>query len=228
MPRGEKGTSRTRVAVVAATQAYAEAVGAVLAQQDDLEVTATASTLADVLYRIEELASDIVVLDVGGSANGSAIRELRKAAPVRVLVLGISASEAEIVACARAGASGFVGCQGSLEQLATAVRTVARGEVFCCPAITAVLLGNVSVDARPSNGETHLTPREVEVLELIDEGLSNKQIAQRLQIGVATVKNHVHNVLAKLNVHGRLEAAARVRAGSNGSAELTRSAWRLS
>jgi two-component system, NarL family, nitrate/nitrite response regulator NarL len=201
-----------KVAVVGATRAYAEALGAVL-EQAGFEVFAVANRLYDILERLESLESlpvDVVVLDLG-SENHRAIRALTEAASVRVLVLGMPAAEAEIVACARAGASGFFGHDGSLEELAGAIGTVARGEVSCSPEITALLLGKVSVDAASSGARVHLTQREAEILALVDEGLSNKQIAQRLQIEVATVKNHVHNVLSKLNVHGRFEAAARLR-----------------
>lgn len=207
-PRGDPGGAS--VVVLGATKAYAEALGVAL-QHAGFEVSAIASRLDEVLERLESLAVDVVVLDLGSNENDRAIRALTGSSPLRVLVLGIPATEAEIVACAQAGASGFFGHDGSLEELAGAIGTVARGDVSCSPAITALLLGNVSVEAPSSDARVHLTQRESEILTLVDEGLSNKQIAQRLQIEVTTVKNHVHNVLSKLNVHGRFEAAARLR-----------------
>ena len=94
--------------------------------------------------------------------------------------------------------------------------SVARGEMLCSPRLAATLLRRVATLARGTRrlGPVQLTPRELEIVELIDEGLSNKAIATRLSIELATVKNHVHNILEKLEVSSRAAAAARVRASS--------------
>jgi len=90
-----------------------------------------------------------------------------------------------------------------------------RGEAVCSPRVAGALLRRIAAlatDGRSDRVPAHLTKREREIMGLIDEGLSNKEIAKRLRIEVATVKNHVHNILEKLQVHRRGEAAARVRA----------------
>ncbi len=104
--------------------------------------------------------------------------------------------------------------EASLEELVEVVESVARGESLLAPRIGALLLRRVAEAAGHKRAPTaagRLTPRELQVVGLIDEGLSNKQIAARLSIELATVKNHVHSILEKLEVERRAEAAARVR-----------------
>jgi DNA-binding NarL/FixJ family response regulator len=140
---------------------------------------------------------------------------------IRVLALTVSESEEELLAAAEAGISGYVTHQSSLDELVDAVHSVARGEMLCSPRVAALLLRQVGALARREvpvagldsdrSGE-RLTMRELEILELIDAGRSNKEIARELYIEVPTVKNHVHNILEKLHACRRGEAAAKVRA----------------
>ena len=103
----------------------------------------------------------------------------------------------------------------SVAELVAAIESVARGESLCTPSVAAALMRRLASLARSwadADPIEPLTRREREILELIDEGLSNKQIAQRLRIELPTVKNHVHHILGKLGVHRRAEAAALARA----------------
>jgi len=103
---------------------------------------------------------------------------------------------------------------GTLADLRAVIESVARGEVVCSPRIAASLLrriADLAAEREPPPPELRLTSREIEIVELIDQGLSNKEIAQRLSIALPTVKNHVHSILDKLHVHRRAEAAARLR-----------------
>jgi len=112
------------------------------------------------------------------------------------------------------GIAGFVTSEASVAELVAAIESVARGESLCSPSVVAALLRRLGSLARSwaeADPTQPLTRREREILELIDEGLSNKQIAQRLRIELPTVKNHVHNILGKLGVRRRAEAAALVR-----------------
>ena len=137
---------------------------------------------------------------------------LRTAAPaVPVVVFGIDESEDEIGACAEAGASGFLLRQGGFGELEETVAGVIRGETVCSPRVAALLLRRVTTLAAaktPTDETAHLTPREREVLMLIERGMTNKQIASNLGIEVRTVKNHVHNLLEKLSVERRTQAVA--------------------
>lgn len=123
-------------------------------------------------------------------------------------------SERDIVATAEAGIGGYVPPDASIEDLVEAVKHAARGEMICSPRVAAALARRIATLAsnRPvGSAAPSLTAREMEVLELLEIGLSNKQIANRLSIRLATVKNHVHSILAKLNVRRRGEAVAALR-----------------
>jgi DNA-binding NarL/FixJ family response regulator len=134
-----------------------------------------------------------------------------------VIAFAIGDEEQDAILCAEAGAAGYVSREASVEDLVSTIVRVAEGEFPCTPRIAALLAQRVSslAASRDENAlATSLTAREREVLRLVDEGLSNKEIARQLGIGVSTVKNHVHNILDKTQASGRGQAAARVRAPS--------------
>ena len=127
---------------------------------------------------------------------------------LKVVGFGLAETEENVLAYARAGVAGYVLREASLDDLVTALRGIARGEVRYSRRISATLLHRLATGLVPSAGAVQLTPRETEIVRLIDEGLSNRAIAARLKIGLPTVKNHVHNLLEKLQVHRRGEAVA--------------------
>jgi two-component system, NarL family, nitrate/nitrite response regulator NarL len=139
------------------------------------------------------------------------------AAPhAQVIAVGVFETEQQVIACAEAGVAGYLLRHESLAQLGAVVQSVLRGETICSPQVAATLLRRVATlaaERRSADGTAQLTVREREVLQLVDLGMSNRDIAERLSIEVRTVKNHVHNILEKLQVHRRGEAAARLRAG---------------
>jgi DNA-binding NarL/FixJ family response regulator len=147
----------------------------------------------------------------------AAVRELA-AMPAHAKIVAFAVAEVDevVLACAEAGVASYVPRDASIEDLVASVHRAARGEMLCSPRIAATLFRRVAAlaaEVQPAAAAAVLlTRREREIVELIDGGLSNKEIAQRLSIEVATVKNHVHNLLEKLHVHRRGQAAARVRA----------------
>lgn len=142
---------------------------------------------------------------------------------LQVIAMGVGESEQEILACAEAGVAGFLPRNATCDDLARTLTKVARGEAVCSQSVAGALLRRISNETHQQSLTTdHLTPREREVLVLIEQGLSNKQIAQRLGIEVRTVKNHVHNLLEKLRVQRRGEAAARLRAARVPGLEVLR------
>lgn len=157
----------------------------------------------------------VAILDVGLDAGRTCALRLRAALPeVRLIALAIDDTDESVVAWAEAGVAGFVTPDTSLEELMGVVECVAEGGTQCSPSATAALLRRLAelANHRASGPRTfQLTPREREVVALIDRGLSNKQIASELHIELATVKNHVHSVLEKLQVDRRGAAAAAVR-----------------
>ena len=170
-------------------------------------------------HAIRTLAPDVVLLDLTIDDALDAVRAVA-GSETRLIALGVREVERDVVEAAEAGVAGYVGRNASLRELVEAVECTARGESPCPPTIAALLLGRIAASARGPSPDlaARLTPREAEIVELIDEGLSNKQIAGRLSIEPATVKNHVHSILEKLDVTRRGEAAAALRhAGGPGS-----------
>jgi DNA-binding NarL/FixJ family response regulator len=151
--------------------------------------------------------ADVVVVDLATAQSLSTIAAVRRAMPdARVVALGADREE-QALACARASVRGFVTRDQSLDELVRTVVEVARGRDLCPPSVGVLLLNAMSTDRQPAGGDA-LTDRELDVLELLERGLSNKEIAAALVIEPATAKNHVHNVLRKLNVQRRRQAAA--------------------
>ncbi len=204
-----------RALVASDVRLYREGLADGLRRSGRVEVAETAADGDTSVARVRELAPDVVLVDLAMADWERAVRAIVAAGgEPRVVVLGVREVEDEVVACAEAGVAGYVTREASLDELVDVVESVARGESLCSPRISALLLRRVAEAAdrkRASSPADRLTPREAEIVGLIDEGLSNKQIAGRLSIELATVKNHVHNVLEKLHVERRAEAAARVR-----------------
>lgn len=207
-----------RVVVISGVCLYREGLAEMLGRTGSIAVVGSAADVAGAVARSERLTEppDVILLDTIPPDSMLRVAEVLAALPgVPVLALTVPNSEREIVAIAEAGIAGFVTSDASIEELVEAVESVARGEALCSPSVAAALMRRLASLAR--NGATPspigpLTTREREILELIDEGFSNKQIAQRLRIELPTVKNHVHHILVKLGVSRRAEAAALARA----------------
>lgn len=201
--------------VIAPVRLYREGLAALFAERAGFAVAATAVDREDGLARIRERSPDIVLLALAPSTGPALVREIVSAAPgTSVVVLGVRDDDPEVLPLAEAGAAGYVTTEASADELVHVVEGVARGEMPCSPRLAATLLRRVTVLAQERGippSLASLTAREREIVGLIDEGLSNKQIAHDLSIEVTTVKNHVHNILEKLNVSRRAEAAALVR-----------------
>jgi DNA-binding NarL/FixJ family response regulator len=206
------------VFVIVETRLYREGIARAVDDDDRLELVGTAEGLADAVTAIGslELPPLIVLLDHAIPEGPAAVPRLRAACPdVRVVALAVREAEGDVIPWAEAGVAGFVPHSASLDDLLTAVVAVAAGGSPCSPQLAAVLLNRIvtlASERRSTPALRKLTPREREIALLLEEGLSNKEIAARLSIQVATVKHHVHSVLEKLHVRRRGEAASAVRA----------------
>jgi NarL family two-component system response regulator LiaR len=180
-----------------------------LGLQDDIEVVGEAADGAEALRVVDALRLDVVLIDLvmPGIDGLGAIERIREQAPeTRVVVLTSFADESKLFAALRAGAAGYLLKDVQPAELAQAIRTVAAGEALLDPAVTARVLRRMSEgERRPKHAA--LTRRELEVLHLIARGLSNKQIAAELVLSEKTVKTHVSNVLGKLRLSDRTQAA---------------------
>jgi DNA-binding NarL/FixJ family response regulator len=204
-----------RVLIVADIRLYRDGLAEALARRETLQVAGTAACGEDAITALDAYRPDVVLVDMAMLEGQGTARTLLEHAPaVRIVALAVPELEREVLGCAELGVSGLVPRDASLDDLVVALECAARGEVRCTPRMAAAILRRLASLAAERGGprlEVVLTVREREVTELIDRGLSNKEIARRLGIELATVKNHVHNILEKLQVHRRGEAAARVR-----------------
>ncbi len=203
-----------RVLILAEVGFYREALAGSLGRDPRFEVVGVAAALEQALAGVEDHWPDIVLVDMPATVSAGAVRALSRAAPrVKVIALGVPEVGGDVIALAEAGASGYVGRDGSTEDLAATIESVARGEMLCSPEVAGTLFRRLGAlaERRVEVLVGRLTARELDVLRLIEEGLSNKEIARALSIELPTVKNHVHSILEKLNVRRRTEAAARAR-----------------
>lgn len=198
------------IVVVAAVRLYREALARVLSDQADLRLTGQADSAAGALVETARARPDVVLLDFGVADALRCLRTLRATAPdTRVVALGFGGTDLEAVAAAEAGVSGYIGVHQPLEDVLVAVRGVVCGEAPCDGRVAAALLRRIATNpVSPCVAPIDdLTERERLILELVAGGLSNKEIASELVIGVATVKSHVHAILRKLDVNRRGAAA---------------------
>jgi DNA-binding NarL/FixJ family response regulator len=165
--------------------------------------------------KVVAASPDIVLAESSAVQNRSIAKCIAPMIPnPPVVAFGLLDDESEIIHCIEAGAAGFVSRDATFDQLFEVIDCVARGEFRCSARETALLLKRVSTSATwgsQGSSVTGLSDREVQVLGLVDQGLSNKEIARQLSIEVSTVKNHVHNILSKVGVGARGQAAARLR-----------------
>jgi DNA-binding NarL/FixJ family response regulator len=214
MDSGE-GTMLARLLILGEVGLYREALAGSLGRDERFKVVAVVASVENVLEVLECVDADVVLVDTRMNEGTDAVRTLAVAAPqVKLVALAVPEVEGEVLAVAEAGASAYVTPDATMEDLALVVQGVERGEVLCSAGMAAGLFRRVASLARERGLdpiEEKLTARELEVLRLIEEGLSNKQIATALSIELPTVKNHVHRILEKLHVQRRSEAAARAR-----------------
>jgi DNA-binding NarL/FixJ family response regulator len=210
---GARVVTMIKLIIVAATRFYREGLALVLRNVNGFAVVST-------LARPEELEPEpsgservVVLLDIADLQDGpSVVISLRARNPgLRIIALGVSELECDIVAYAELGVAGYLTRNHSISELVRTVESVAIGEMRCSPRVAAALsrrVAQLSAELQPGPNAGVLSRREAEVAVLLEQGLSNQEIARQLCIALATVKNHVHNILDKLGLPGRAAAAA--------------------
>jgi len=202
-----------RVLIVDDQALFRHGLVSVLQTATDLVVVGEARDGLEAIEQAAELQADIVLIDVRTpTVNGiEAARRIRAAQPtVRILMLTESEDEEDLYAAVRAGATGYLLKEVAIDEIADAIRAVATGQAVVSPSMTTKLLSEFNALSRRLEEEhdgRRLTDRELEVLRLIARGMSNKDIAAELVIAENTVRNHVRNILEKLQVRSRVEAA---------------------
>jgi two-component system, NarL family, nitrate/nitrite response regulator NarL len=158
--------------------------------------------------RLLSFAPDVVLIDIVTLRRGVAGR-VRDVLPAsRTVVFAVDEVEEDLLACAEVGVAGFVGRDASVEELLDAVASAQRGELHCPPRLASLMFHRLTALVGGGTDRLSLTSRQIQIVRLIEAGLSNKEIARQLSIEVSTVKNHVHNVLGKLRVNHRWQAPA--------------------
>jgi two-component system nitrate/nitrite response regulator NarL len=221
LPRSKLQHPEATVFIVSDVRLLCDGLVLSLSQQPSLAVVGAADLTISPTH-IASTHPDVVLLDVGTPGGLDALLAFRQALPdLKIVAIAVADVEQEVVACAEAGVSGFVSRNGSIQDLVTAVHCAVRNELVCSPRIAALLFSRIAaVGSERGHGrdDSALTRREHEIVSLMTQGLSNKEIARQLRIQNATVKNHIHSILGKLHVRRRGEVAARMR----GSALLCR------
>ena len=203
-----------RVLVVDDHALFRRGLQMVLEQEDDITVVGEAGDGAEAVERAAETMPDIVLMDVrmpkrGGIDACTAIKDVVPSA--KIIMLTISDEEADLYDAIKAGAMGYLLKEISIEEVAAAIRSVNEGQSLISPSMASKLLTEFSsmlkrTDERQQVPTPRLTDREMEVLKLVAKGLNNRDIAKQLFISENTVKNHIRNILEKLQLHSRMEA----------------------
>ena len=209
------GVEPIRVLVVDDHALFRRGLEMVLAQESDIEVVGEAGDGAEAVEQAADLLPDVVLMDVRmprrSGHRGLHRHQGRRAVDAQIIMLTISDEEGDLYEAIKAGATGYLLKEISIDEVATAIRAVAGGQSLISPAMASKLLTEFATlikrdGDRQQVPAPRLTDRELEVLRLVARGLNNRDIAKQLFISENTVKNHVRNILEKLQLHSRMEA----------------------
>jgi DNA-binding NarL/FixJ family response regulator len=210
---------RLRIIVVSQVRFLREGLAEILERDPSVSVVGLSADLPEVVALSSALRADIVLLDAAYPMGAVAIKQAHDVIPdLGIVVFAVRETEEDIIAWAEAGAIGYVPNTAAVADLVRLVTNILDGEQPCSDRVAGGLLRRIALTASFGNGRgtsfpvSALTARERETAELITIGLSDKEIARRLKIGVGTTKSHVHNLLGKLNVQRRGQVLARLRA----------------
>ncbi|KAA8884187.1 response regulator transcription factor [Nocardia colli] len=216
------GSTGQDLLIVDDCRLYREGLAASVAREFADGSVRTANDSTSMARALSHRPPDVILLNLASYDSRAVMQAARRHSPdSRLIVLGVSEDdEAGIVACAEAGVRGYHLRSGSLADLLALIAGVLAGEPLCSPRVAAVLMRRVTALADQGRSERKvlaLTERENQILHLLELGLSNKEIADKLCIGIPTVKNHVHSLLAKLGVRRRADAVVVARGRAHGA-----------
>ena len=205
--------TQLRLLIVEDNALLREGMTALLNQRPDLVVVASGDSGLDV-QKTRHVNPDVVLVDLGLRNQDSlqVVKTVRKASPgARVILMDLLPVQEDIVEFVKVGVSGFILKDATLDDFVRTIHAVAQGTSVLPAALAGTLFSQISQRAVMRGhavAAVRMTRREREIIGLIEEGMSNKEIARRLHIATHTVKSHVHNILEKLALHTRLEIAA--------------------
>jgi DNA-binding NarL/FixJ family response regulator len=212
--RGDERTQTIRVLIVDDHDLFRTGLASLLTSEPDIEVVAQASSGRAGVRLADEIRPDVVLMDLRmpDLEGPEATREILDRDPdMRVVALTVVSESSAVAAAMEAGACGFLAKDTAIEGVAAAVRAAAQGGAWLSPRAAEVVLGKIRTAQAPegsdSTGLDQLSARELDVLRLIARGMENSEIAEALNISRRTAKNHVSNILAKLGLPSRVQAA---------------------
>jgi len=206
---------RIKILLIEDNRILRDGIRALINAQPDLNIVATSGESHDTLSQVRTTKPQVVLMDLGLRNENSlrTVATLAKEFPhTKVVGMGLIPSQTDIIEFVEAGAAGFILKDATVEDVLGTIRSVARGARVLPPPLTESLFTHVIEQAlRRGKGvlpaAVRMTKREREIIVLIAEGMSNKEIAQRLNLSTYTVKSHVHNILEKMALHSRLQIA---------------------
>jgi two-component system, NarL family, nitrate/nitrite response regulator NarL len=208
---------RIRLVICSPVRLVREGLAASLHGRDGVDVMDAVSLDAEGIARMVAVAPDVVLVDLGQTDAVAVARLVRDARPeAKLVAFALDERDTDVFACAAAGFCSYVARESGAEELLRALVDAMGGRMHCAPHIAAAMfrrLADLLRTADPRASLPALTSRESEILALAEAGRSNKEIARDLAISCATVKNHMHNILQKLQVTRRGQAVARLRRG---------------
>jgi DNA-binding NarL/FixJ family response regulator len=202
-------TERIRVVVVDDHQMFAQGLEVILGADPTIDVVATAGTVEAGTTAVRMHSPDVVLMDyeLPDGDGAEATRRIKEERPETQVVMVTSFDdEGVLVRAIEAGCSGFITKHKAIQEVASAVRAAKAGEALISPSMLARLLPRLRHNPRGIGAD--LTPREMETLQLLAQGMSNQQMAEKLVLSLHTIRNHVQNVISKLGAHSKLEAVA--------------------
>jgi DNA-binding NarL/FixJ family response regulator len=206
---------KIRILLIEDNRILREGITDMIKGHRDIKVVAVSDGRHDTLSKARTIKPSMVLMDLGLASQNSldVLQSMKKEFPaVKIIGMGLAPAQADIMEFVQGGADGFILKDATVENMITTIRSVDGGETVLPLPMTASLFFQVAEHAllkgkRNLNGATRMTQREKEIIALIVDGMSNKQIAGKLNIATFTVKSHVHNILEKLALHSRLQIA---------------------
>ncbi len=206
---------KIRLLLIEDNRLLRDGIFSILKLQKDIIIIATSGDSKNTLMKIKQLKPNVVLLDLGLRSQNSlhVVEIVRKDFPgAKIIVMDLAPVQADILQYVKAGANGFILKDTSLRDFLNTIRSVAEGSTVLPPLLVDSLFSQI-IDYAVKEGKSQLkesvkmTKREREVIVLLGEGRSNKDIAQKIHISTYTVKSHIHNIMEKLALHTRLEIA---------------------
>jgi len=207
--------NKIKVLLIEDNRLLRDGIIGILKGQKDIVVTALTGEEVNALTKIEQLKPNVVLLDLGlRNQNSLQIVEITKKhlPDAKIIVMDLAPVQADILQYVKAGANGFILKDASLSEFTTTIRSVAEGSTVLPPILVDSLFSQIVENAVRKGvaglkDSVKMTKRERDVIELLSDGMSNKEIGQKINISTYTVKSHIHNIMEKLALHTRLEIA---------------------